>query len=240
MNPGLLYAALAYVIWGVFPLYFKQMQGVPPVEILAHRIAWSLVCVIAMLAALRRWRWIAQSVAQPRVVLGFVGSAAVISINWGVYIAAVNQGRVVDSSLGYFINPLVNVLIGAFVLHERLRRGQWAAIAIAALGVAWLTVVAGRPPWIGLVLAVSFATYGLLRKTSSLGAIEGFSLEVLLLAPFALAYLAWLAHTGQSAFVDGSGAVRWWLASAGPMTAVPLLLFAAGARRLRFSTLGLL
>ena len=151
-----------------------------------------------------------------------------------------NAGRVVDASLGYFINPLVNVLFGALLLHERLRRAQWLAVGIAAAGVAWLTWQAGTVPWIGLVLAVSFGLYGLLRKTAALGALEGLALETLLLAPVAAAYLVWLAHSASSGFVDGGTATRLLLLAAGPVTAVPLLLFAAGARRIPFSTLGLL
>jgi chloramphenicol-sensitive protein RarD len=163
-----------------------------------------------------------------------------VAANWFVYIWAVNAGRVVDASLGYFINPLVNVLIGAAFLHERLRPAQWAAAGVAAAGVGWLTWQAGAVPWIGLVLALTFGLYGLLRKTAALGAIEGLTLETVLLTPLAAAYLLWLAHAGASGFVEGDTATRLLLAAAGPVTAVPLLLFAAGARRIPFSTLGLL
>lgn len=240
MNRGIAYAAAAYLLWGVFPIYFKALQHVAPLEILGHRIVWSLAVCAALLLALRRLQWLADLRRQPRVLAWFAASSVLVAANWFVYIWAVNAGRVVDASLGYFINPLVNVLIGAAFLHERLRRAQWLAVAIAAAGVAWLTWQAGAVPWIGLVLALTFGLYGLLRKTAALGAIEGLSLETLLLTPVAAAYLLWLAHGGASGFVDGDATTRLLLLAAGPVTAVPLLLFAAGARRIPFSTLGLL
>jgi chloramphenicol-sensitive protein RarD len=240
MNRGIAYASAAYLLWGVFPIYFKALQSVAPLEILGHRIVWSLAVCAVLLLALRRLQWLAELRRQPRVLLWFAASSILVAANWFVYIWAVNAGRVVDASLGYFINPLVNVLIGAAFLHERLRSAQWAAVGIAAVGVAWLTWQAGAVPWIGLVLALSFGLYGLLRKTAALGAIEGLTLETVLLTPAAAAYLLWLAHTGASGFVDGNTATRLLLAAAGPVTAVPLLLFAAGARRIPFSTLGLL
>ena len=240
MNRGIAYAAAAYLLWGVFPIYFKALQQVAPLEILGHRIVWSLAVCAALLLALRRLQWLADLRRQPRVLAWFAASSILVAGNWFVYIWAVNAGRVVDASLGYFINPLVNVLIGAAFLHERLRPAQWAAVGVAAVGVAWLTWQAGALPWIGLVLALTFAVYGLLRKTAALGAVEGLALETLLLAPLAAAYLLWLAHGGHSGFADGDAATRLLLLAAGPVTAVPLLLFAAGARRIPFSTLGLL
>jgi chloramphenicol-sensitive protein RarD len=240
MNRGIAYASAAYLLWGLFPIYFKALQQVAPLEILGHRIVWSLALCALLLLALRRLQWLADLRRQPRVLAWFAASSVLVAANWFVYIWAVNAGRVVDASLGYFINPLVNVLIGAAFLHERLRRAQWLAVAIAAAGVAWLTWQAGAVPWIGLVLALTFGLYGLLRKTAALGAIEGLSLETLLLTPLAAAWLLWLAHAGASGFVDGDAATRLLLLAAGPVTAVPLLLFAAGARRIPFSTLGLL
>jgi len=240
MNRGIAYASAAYLLWGVFPIYFKALLGVAPLEILAHRIVWSLAVCAALLLLLRRLRWLAELRRQPRVLLWFVGSSVAVAINWFVYIWAVNSGRVVDASLGYFINPLVNVLIGAVFLHERLRRAQWTAVGVAAAGVLWLTWQAGAVPWIGLVLGLSFGIYGLLRKTAALGAIEGLTLETVLLAPIAAAYLIWLVQAGQSEFANGGASTRLLLLAAGPVTAAPLLLFAAGARRIPFSTLGLL
>jgi len=240
MNRGIAYASAAYLLWGVFPIYFKALQDVDPLEILAHRILWSLVVCAALLLLLRRLQWLADLRRQPLVLLWFAASALLVAINWFVYIWAVNSGRVVDASLGYFINPLVNVLIGALFLRERLRGAQWIAVAVAAAGVLWLTWQAAAVPWIGLVLALSFGLYGLLRKTAALGAIEGLTLETVLLAPIAAAYLVWLVQAGQSDFVQAGTTTRLLLAAAGPVTAAPLLLFAAGARRIPFSTLGLL
>jgi chloramphenicol-sensitive protein RarD len=240
MNTGIAYAVVAYVLWGVFPVYFKALQHVAATEILAHRMVWSLAFVTAVLALRRHWAWLRTVLQRPTLVGRFAATATLVSVNWGVYIWAVNAGHIVDASLGYFINPLVNVAFGALLLHERLRAAQWIAVALAAAGVAWLTWHAGALPWIGLTLALSFAAYGLLRKTASLGAAEGLALETALLAPLALAYLAWLGAGGRSAFVDGSASTRWLLAASGPVTALPLLAFAAGARRIPFSMLGLL
>jgi chloramphenicol-sensitive protein RarD len=240
MQAGILYATLAYLLWGLFPVYFKALQQVPAVEILAHRMVWSLLFCAALLLALRRWSWLRTTATQPRVLAAFVLSAALVSVNWGIYIWAVNAGHVVDASLGYFVNPLVNVLIGALLLGERLRRGQRVAVAIAAAGVAWLTWQAGHLPWIGLALAFSFAGYGLMRKRAPLGSIEGLTLETLLLFPLAFGYLGWLAYAGTNVFLEAGTSVQLLLAAAGPVTAAPLLLFAAGARRISFSTLGIL
>lgn len=240
MRRGIIQAALAYVCWGLFPLYFKALQSVPPQQMLAHRVAWSLAFVALILAWRRHWAWLPAALRDRRVLLSFAASSTVIALNWGVYIWAVTHDRVIEGSLGYFINPLVNVLVGALVLHERLRRVQWAAVALAALGVLWLTWQAGRPPWIALVLACSFASYGLLRKTAPLGALEGLAVETLLLGPLALAALWWWSAHGASAFAQATLPMQALIAAAGPITAIPLLLFAAGARRIPFSLLGLL
>lgn len=243
MNRGIVYALAAYLMWGAFPLYFKAVQQVGSLEVLAHRMLWSLLFVLALLAVLKRWQWL-PLLAAPARLAQFALSALLVSINWLIYIWAVNAGHVVDASLGYFINPLVNVLIGALFLHERLRPAQWGAVALAALGVAWLTWQAGAPPWIGLALAATFASYGLMRKRAPLGAIEGLAVETALMAPLALAFLAWLAFAGRSEFVQAAGSGEFGLVAllllAGPITAVPLMLFAAGARRIPFATLGLL
>lgn len=236
----MLYAASAFFCWGLFPLYFKALQTVAPVEILAHRMLWSLLFLGGILAWRRQWSWIAQVVRQPRVVAGFVVSAILLAGNWFVYIWAINNGRVIDSSLGYFINPLVNVMLGYLLLNERLRSVQWAAIGLAAAGVAWLTWHAGQLPWIALSLAATFGAYGLLRKTAALGALEGLSFEALLLFPLALGYLIWLTLHGNNTFLASPAPTQWLLVAAGPITAIPLLLFAAGARRIPLSVLGLL
>lgn len=240
MNPGVIYAASAYALWGVFPLYFKSLQAVPPLEILLHRMLWSLVFVAVVLGWRRHWGWLREVARQPKVIGGFALSALLLSANWFIYIWAVNNGHVVDSSLGYFINPLFNVLLGALVLRERLRPVQWLAVSLAAVGVAWLTWQAGTLPWIALLLAATFGLYGLLRKTAALGALEGLALETLLLFPLAAGYLGWLAAHGQNSFAEISTGTQWLLAASGPITAIPLLLFASGARRIPLSLLGLL
>jgi chloramphenicol-sensitive protein RarD len=220
------------------------VQSVAPLEVLANRMLWSLVFVAGLLTVLRGTRW-PRDLLRDRPPIGwFVLSALAVSVNWLIYIWAVNSGRIVDASLGYFINPLINVLIGAVFLRERLRLAHWVAFLLAAAGVAWLTWSAGQLPWIGLTLAISFAAYGLLRKRAPLGAMEGLAVETALLAPVAIAYLLWLAAHQQSALVaafsDGRPSLVAWLLLAGPITAVPLLFFAAGARRIPFATLGIL
>ncbi len=241
MNPGMLYAAAAFLSWGLFPLYFHAIGEVPPIEILAHRMLWSLLFLGAVLTVRRQWGWVRPLASQPRVVGGFVASAFLLSGNWFIYIWAVNNGHVVDASLGYFITPLLNVMLGFLLLHERPRRLQWLAIGLAACGVAWLAWQTGQMPWIALALAATFGAYGLLRKTAKLGPLEGLSFETLILFPLALGYVLWLSWHGQNTFVTTpSDATRWLLAASGPITAIPLLLFAAGARRLPLSALGLL
>lgn len=240
MQLGILYALLAYLIWGLLPLYIKSLPGIAPVEILLHRMVWSLVFLGLILAWRRQWAWLGQVARDRRLLLSFAASATLLCANWFLYIWAVSANRVVDASLGYFINPLFSVLLGVVFLHERLRRVQWLAIAVAAAGVAWLTVAAGQLPWIALGLAASFGGYGLLRKTGALGALEGLSLETLLLFPLAAAALGWLFATGQDSFTHAAPGTQWLLLLAGPVTAVPLLFFAAGARRIPLSLLGLL
>ncbi|KRB94006.1 EamA family transporter RarD [Noviherbaspirillum sp. Root189] len=240
MNIGMLYAATAYALWGIFPLYFKSLQEIPPLEILLHRMVWSLAFVVVVLTWRRHWGWLRGVMRQPKVLAGFAASAVLLSSNWFIYIWAVNNGNVVEASLGYFINPLFNVLLGSLLLRERLRVVQWMAVALAACGVAWLTWHGGHLPWIALLLAATFAFYGLLRKTASLGALEGLALETLLLFPVAFIYLAVLTSQSHNAFITASTSTQLLLAASGPITAIPLLLFAAGARRIPLSLLGLL
>ncbi|MBV7455877.1 EamA family transporter RarD [Acidovorax sp. sif1233] len=240
MNTGILYAALAYAAWGLFPLYFKQVADVPSLEVVMHRTVWSLVFVFGVLMVRRQWSWLGAVLRQPRVLGAFALSAMLLSGNWLTYVWAVQNQHVLDASLGYFILPLVNVALGFVFLKERPRPGQWLAVAVAAAGVLWLAVQAGRLPWIALVLALSFGFYGLLRKLAVLGALEGLALETLVLAPVAAIMLGWWAWQGEGALVQGPPAAVGWLLLAGPMTAVPLLLFAAGARLIPMSTLGIL
>jgi chloramphenicol-sensitive protein RarD len=239
MHPGVLQAALAYACWGLFPLYFRLLGGIPALEVLVHRVIWSLAFVLVIIAAQRRWGWVREVIATPTMLLAFAASAVLLSINWLTYIWAVTHGHVIDASLGYFITPLVNVLLGSTVLHERLRPLQWTAVALAALGVLWLALQAGQLPWIALVLAASFGAYGLMRKTAPLGALEGLALETLLLAPARSCCCSWRRRrataTSRGERLDQPAAAR-----RRPVTAIPLLLFAAGARRIRLTTLGLL
>jgi chloramphenicol-sensitive protein RarD len=240
MRTGILSAASAFLCWGLFPLYFHAIGEVPPLQILAHRMLWSLLFLLIVLAVRRQWAWL-NLLRQPRVVASFIASAVLLSVNWLIYIWAVNNGHVIEASLGYFINPLVNISLGYLLLKERLRLAQWMAIGVAALGVAWLTWQAGTVPWIALALAFSFGGYGLLRKTAALGALEGLSFETMVLFPLAAAYVAWLTVHGQNAFINtDSTSTRLLLAAAGPITAIPLLLFASGARQIPLSVLGLL
>ena len=240
MSRGVLRAALAYTLWGLFPLYFRELAGVGAFEIVLHRVAWSVVFLVIVLLWLRRWQWLASLRMQPQVLAMFTLSALVLALNWLTYVWAVSNGHVIDASLGYFINPLVSVALGYFVLHERLRRWQWAAVALATAGVAWLAALGPHIPWVGIVIAVSFAVYGLMRKTAALGALEGLALETLLLAPPAIALIAWWTVQGSGGLAGRSPATLAWLIGLGPMTSIPLLMFAAGARRISLATLGLL
>ncbi|MFP5485132.1 MAG: EamA family transporter RarD [Gammaproteobacteria bacterium] len=240
MNTGIVYASLAYLSWGLFPLYFRQVAAVPALEVVLHRTLWSLVFVLALLAMRRQWAWMREVLRQPRVLGAFALSALLLAANWLTYVWAVNNGHVVDASLGYFILPLVNVALGYVFLHERPRPGQWLAVTVAAAGVLWLTLLTGRLPWIALVLALSFGFYGLLRKVAVLGALEGLTLETVLLAPVTMAVLGVWAWQGQGALVQGDASTLGWLVLAGPVTAIPLLWFAAGARRIPLATMGIL
>lgn len=240
MQTGIIYTLLAFLIWGLFPLYFKALHGIPAEEIVLHRFIWSLAFLAGILIVKRRWAWLRPALQQPKLIALFVLSATLLAGNWYTYIWAVNAGRVVDASLGYFINPLVNVLLGVVFLHERLNKIQWLSIAIASSGVVWLTWQAGHLPWIALILATSFGFYGLLRKTAQLGALEGLSLETLVLFPVALGIMMWLLLTGHSAVVHAPLSTQILIMLAGPITAIPLLLFAAGARRIPLSLVGIL
>ena len=240
MHLGALSAALAFVWWGLFPLYFRVVTGIEPGEVLAHRIVWCLLFLAGVLTVRRQWAWLPQVLRQPKVLAAFTASALLIAANWMTYIWSVNNDHVIDASLGYFITPLFNVLLGYTLLKERPRRVQWAALAVAALGVLWLALQTGKLPWIALVLGITFACYGLLRKVAALGPLEGLTLETLVLAPVAIAALLFWARAGTGVFPSNELGTNVWLIALGPITAVPLLLFAAGARSLSMTALGLL
>lgn len=239
MNSGALYALLAFGIWGLYPLYLRELASVSSAEIVLHRSVWSLVFLLGVLAVLRRWAWLAALVRSPRQMLMPLASGLLLALNWLMYVYAVQSAQVVEASLGYFINPLISVCLGVVVLRERLQRVQWVAVAFAAAGVMWLTWHTGRLPWLGLALAVTFAVYGLLRKTSALGPLEGLTLETLLIAPLVLPWLVGITWSGTGALATGTPTLAFWLVMAGPLTAVPLMMFAAAARRLKLATVGL-
>ena len=237
---GALAATLCYFLWGLVPLYWKLLATVDPLELIAHRHVWSLGLLVLLIGAQHRFGEIRSALATGRSLALNAISASLLTINWLVYVWGVNTGHVIETSLGYFLVPLVNVAAGRFVLHEHLRRAQWIAIACAAFGVGWMIVQLGRPPWIALVLAGSWGAYSLMRKQSRLGSLAGLTVETLLLAPLSIGFLAWLHHTGEGAFGRVDSRLHALLIGVGVITAVPLLLFGFAARRIRLSTLGLL
>jgi len=231
---------VCYFAWGLVPLYWKQLASVHPVELIAHRHVWSLVLVLGLVLAQGKFGEVRAALGTRRSVgLNFL-SATLLTANWLIYVWGVNTGHVIECSLGYFLVPLVNVALGRWVLHEHLRRLQWIAIAGAAMGVAVMMWQLGRPPWIALALAGTWGGYGLLRKKSPLGSLTGLTVETLLLAPLAVGFLLWQHHTGAGALGRADALTQILVLSAGVITAIPLLLFAFGARRIRLSTLGLL
>jgi chloramphenicol-sensitive protein RarD len=236
----MLYAVACFFLWGLFPLYFKLLKEIPSFDIVIHRLFWSFVFLAGVLAWRRQWGWLRQAARQPRVLIGFLASALLLSGNWTLYVWAVNQGRIVDTSLGYFMSPLFSVLLGFLILKERLRVLQWVAVALALGAVLWLTIASGSLPWIALVIAGTFGLYGLLRKTAQLGALEGLSLETLMMLPLVLLILGVDTWRDSNSFVHASTGAQILLALSGPVTAVPLLLFAQAARRIPLSLLGLL
>jgi chloramphenicol-sensitive protein RarD len=237
---GLLNGFAAYGMWGLVPLFWPLLKPSGAVEILAHRMAWSLVFVAVALAVTRRWAWAGELLRQPRR-LGLVAiAAAVITVNWGLYIWSVNSGHVVEASLGYFINPLVTIAMGVVLLKERLRPVQWVAVATGCAAVIVLTVGYGQLPWISLTLAFSFATYGLVKKKVALGGMESLAAETAIQFLPAAGYLLWLASRGESTFTTGGAGHGALLAAAGVVTALPLVCFGAAAIRVPLSTLGLL
>ncbi len=237
---GLAYGLLAYLLWGFLPLFWKLLEPVPALEIICHRIVWSMVFTGILLGlrgglrrTLERWR-------EPGLVLSTAWTALLLGVNWLLFIYSVNSGHVLQASLGYFIGPLVSAALGVVLLRERLSPAQQAAFVLAGGGVLVLAVAGGRPPWLALALAITFAWYGLGRKVGRLGSLEGLFVESALLLPFALAWILWLESHGLGACLGGPPAIPWLLAVGGVATSVPLLLFAAAARRMPLNALGLL
>lgn len=237
---GLGFGVAAYLMWGLFPLYWPLLEPAGAVEILAHRISWSLLTMLVVVVASRRLPQLRSLWVRHRARNLLTLAAVVIAVNWGTYIWGVNNERVVETSLGYFINPLVTVLMGVLILRERLRPGQWVAIGIATVAVLGLAVEYGHPPWVALVLALSFGTYGLAKKQANVEAVESLTFETLILAPVALAYLFWLGAAGDSNFGNHGAGHAVLLALTGVITAIPLLCFGSAAIRVPMTTLGLL
>ena len=237
---GFFYALLAYFLWGLLPLFMKAVAHIPPAEVVAHRILWSVPIAGVVLVMLGRTKDVMAALRSPRTMVMAAVTAAIITLNWGIYVWAIAVERTVESALGYYINPLVSVAMGALLLGERMNRLQMAAIGLAVVAVCILAVDAGGVPWVSLSLAFTFATYGYLRKTLPIGPSQGFFLEVLILCLPALAYVTWLQMQGQNHLLLSQPYDFTLLLACGPITAVPLLLYAFGAKLLRLSTIGLM
>ncbi|WP_256749612.1 EamA family transporter RarD [Mesorhizobium sp. Mes31] len=237
---GFLLALGAYLLWGTLPFYMKAVAHLPLIEVIAHRIVWSVPIAAAVLVWAGRTADFKAAVRSPRTIAMAALTAALISVNWGIYVWAISVDRTVETALGYYINPLVVVVVGAVLLGERLDRLQIAAVVLAAVAVTVLTIEGGKLPWVSLALAFSFAAYGFFRKTLPIGPSQGFLLEVLLLSVPALGYIGYLIATGQDHFVSSNGTDTALLIGCGPVTSIPLLLFAFGAKLLRLSTIGIM
>ena len=237
---GVAATAAAFLIWGLFPLYIVGLSSVSAMQITAHRVVWSCVFVLALLAFRREIGSIGQALKRPGVLLRLAGSAILVSVNWLAFVWAINNGQTVEVSLGYYINPLLNVVLGILVLNERLNRVQWIVVAIATAGVAYLTLMTGKVPWVALTVASSFGVYGLIRKVAKVEALPGLAIEMLLLAPFAVGYLIWCEVQGIGTFGHAGPMVETLLVLSCVVTATPLALFAYGARLLPYSTVGIL
>jgi chloramphenicol-sensitive protein RarD len=235
---GVLSALVAYLLWGVFPVYFKLVQTVPPTEVLTHRIIWAVPFGALILHVRGQWPEVRQAFSSPSTIFWLALAALFISANWLIYIWAVQQEEVLQASLGYYINPLMYVLVGVLFLKERLRRAQLMSVLLAAVGVSYLTIMGGQFPFVAVSLALLFTLYGVIRKQVAVGAMPGLFIETLLLFPFAMAWLSWLMLSQQAEFGDGSMTMSLLLSLAGPLTVVPLLLFAIAARRLTLTVIG--
>ncbi len=238
MRAGVASGFTAYLLWGLFPLYWGFLEPASPTEVLAARVLFSLLALAVLVTVVGQWVDVRAVLADRRRLTILTVAAFIVSVNWGVFIWAVDNDHVVDASLGYFINPLVSVALGVLVLRERLRRLQWLAVGIATVAVAYATLSLGRPPWIALVLAFSFGIYGLAKKLAGVDAIASLTVEMLVLTPFAIAYIAWLAGRDELAFGTQGLGHALLMVGAGPVTALPLLLFGFAAHRVPLSVLG--
>lgn len=240
LNAGILYGLGAYLAWGLLPIYWKTIHGVSATELIAHRVVWSFLSLVAIIGLSRQWRRFRAAVADRRVLGIYVIAAALITVNWFVYVWGVNSGFIVETSLGYFINPLVSVVFGVAVFGERLRRLQWTAVALAAGGVVYLTIAYGALPWIALALALSFGSYGLVKKMAPLSSMYGLTLETAMVLVPAAAYLLVHERWGGGTFLHHGYISDALLVGTGAVTTVPLLLFASAVRRTPLSTMGVL
>jgi chloramphenicol-sensitive protein RarD len=240
MNKGVLYGIAAYLLWGMIPIYFKLIQSTPALQILGHRIVWSFVLLLGILTLRQEWGNFRTAAIHKKTLLVYTAAALLLAVNWGTYVWAVNAGYIVESSLGYFINPLVNVLLGVVFLRERLRPIQWAPIGLAALGVAYMTISYGQLPWIALVLAFSFGLYGLVKKVASLNSLHGLTLETALLFIPALLFLLFAEQQGVGSMGHTTLLINLLLAGTAIVTVLPLLLFGAAVRSIPLSLMGLL
>lgn len=235
---GLIAGLVAYVLWGVLPVYFKTVDGVDALEVLIHRVIWAVPFGAVILTLRRQWAEIGRALRHRRMMAWLSLSALLIAMNWFAYIWAIHDDRIFETSLGYYINPLTNMLVGVLLFHERLRRLQSLAVALATTGVLVLIVSGGQVPWIGLFLAISFTCYAIIRKKVVIGAMPGLFVETLFLLPFAACWLGWMYVSAAPAFAAGNTWLSFWLMMAGPITAVPLLCFAVAARRLPLTLIG--
>jgi chloramphenicol-sensitive protein RarD len=239
MQKGYWYAVGAYVTWGLFPIYWKWLQRISALQLIGHRVVWSCVMLLAIIVISRQWKVFRSSILHRRTLAIYALAGILIAINWTIYVWAVNSNFIVETSLGYFINPLVSIFLGVLVLGERLRVVQWLAIGLAAAGVLYLTLGYGSLPWISLALACTFGVYGLVKKMAPLGAVHGLALETGILLIPALAYLLYESQAGRGAFTHSGTSVDLLMIGAGPVTTIPLLFFAAAARRIPLSMVGL-
>lgn len=240
VNKGILYGVGAYVLWGFFPIYWKFLHEVPALQVIGHRIGWSFILLMLYIALSGQWREFRSVAFHPRTVAIYAVAGILLSFNWLIYVWGVNAGFIVETSLGYFINPLLSVLLGVIFLRERLRAWQWVPVGLAALGVGYLTFVYGRPPWIALSLAFTFGFYGFVKKLSPLGSLYGLTLETAIVFPLALLYLLFVEVTGTGAFLHDGLQVDLFLIGAGLVTTVPLLMFASAAKQIPLTVVGLL
>jgi len=240
MNKGILNGLAAYALWGFFPIYWKFLHQVPALQVIGHRISWSFVLLIIIILLTGKWNDFRTAALTPKVIGIYSIASVLLTINWLVYVWGVNSGFIVETSLGYFINPLLSVLLGVVFLRERLRTAQWIPVALAALGVIYLTAIYGRPPWIALSLAFSFGFYGFVKKLAPLGSLYGLTLETAIVFPFALIYLLVVEFSNVGAFLHESASTTILLIGAGAVTTIPLLMFASAAKQIPLTVIGLL